>query len=208
MNVWLDNSMRNIFPLSAEKNDFKLAIAEWFFTGNIVDHEHAQEYCQLCEKDQLRYHYEITNKLDNVLLVGSTCIDKFDIKVYDEFGNEISEKKSAYLSKLVKRKNVRKALSKLSYTTPKGSIRGHSKMSLDKYCYDMSVYKEIMNARMVNYIFMRCIEENINFDAKSFSINIRANDDKDQLLSLSDFQFERIKPALSTAQINFYKENI
>ena len=104
MNVWLNNSVKNLLPLSENKKDFNVALKEWFFTGEIIDHEDAIEVCQLCEKDELRYHFEIENGLRNKLWVGSKCIEKFDISVFDEEGIEVIEHKEQYLLKQARKK--------------------------------------------------------------------------------------------------------
>lgn len=59
MNIWLEKSQKNLLPLSEEKQDFKKALQEWFYTNDIVDHEQALEICDLCEKDELRYHLKL-----------------------------------------------------------------------------------------------------------------------------------------------------
>ncbi len=41
-------------------------------TEHTIDHEEPVETCQLCEHEQLRYHFEIKNAITNkALLVGS-----------------------------------------------------------------------------------------------------------------------------------------
>ncbi len=48
----------NILPLSVGST-LPEAFEEWSFTENTVDHEEPVETCQLCEQEQLRYHFEI-----------------------------------------------------------------------------------------------------------------------------------------------------
>jgi hypothetical protein len=77
---------RNILPVSVASR-LPEAFREWRFTGDYKDYLRPIETCKLCDKDQLRYHFKIRN--DNTsaeLWVGSHCILKFGVAVYD--GNE------------------------------------------------------------------------------------------------------------------------
>jgi len=216
MNVWLKNSIKNLLPLSEEKEDFKLAVKEWYFTGNIIDHEQPIESCRLCEHEDLRYHYEISNALLNVLWVGSKCIEKFDITVYDSQGNEISENKEAYLITQARKKHIKSALDKLIQTRPSDKIvstngpsKGESfpKVQLDEFCRNRYSLDNAFDARMLNYLFMRFDEEGLFYEKRFFTISLKSKVGKDKLLLLTNQQFERIKDALSTTQQNFYLEH-
>ena len=65
----------------------------------------------------------------------------------------------------------------------------------------------MMDARMLNYLFIRFEEESIAFDARSFSIDIRSGEGKNKLLRLDKDQYERVKKALSVSQRTFYMNN-
>lgn len=199
--------MSNLLRLSEEKEDFSAAIKEWEHTGGIIDHHTPKEICELCEHEDLRYQFEIKNKLENVLWVGSKCIEKFDIKVYDKNGIEIQTKKETYLLKQAKRKHIQDIFSLLIKTKPSGKIGDYHKIELDEYCKCQCLVNDTSNARVLNYVFLRLDEENIFYEKRFFSIKIRSAEDKLKLLSLNEVQFERIKPALSSAQIKYYSEN-
>ena len=83
----------NILPLSVA-NTLPEAFEEWFFTEDTIDHEKAIEDCQLCDQEQLRYHFKIENEYTNkALWVGSQCILKFQVAVYDDYGRKIGGSK-------------------------------------------------------------------------------------------------------------------
>jgi hypothetical protein len=207
MNVWLENSKKNLLALSEEKQNFIKAIQEWFFTGEIIDYHLANEMCELCEKDELRYHFEIRNKIDNYLLVGSKCIEKFDITVIDNEGNEIKENKNLYLQKQARIRHVDQVLNMLSKSNSTETIQGISKKKLDEYCISTFEWDEKLDPKMLNYMFLRFDEEKIQYDKRFFAISIRSNDNKAKLLKLDKIQFDRIKGALSISQRNFYEQN-
>jgi hypothetical protein len=76
----------NILPRSVAQT-LREAFDEWEFTNQVKDYGEPHEICQLCEQERIRYHFEIRNRLtNNCLLIGSQCILKFDVPVYDERG--------------------------------------------------------------------------------------------------------------------------
>jgi hypothetical protein len=93
----------NILPLSVA-NTLPAAFTEWRFTGETEDYGSPLEVCRLCEKDGLRYHFEIQNDFtQETLLVGSHCILKFEVSVYDD-GRRLTEKEAqSFLQKLTQK---------------------------------------------------------------------------------------------------------
>jgi hypothetical protein len=74
----------SILPLSVS-DTLPEAFREWYFTEEIIDRETPIETCQLCGQEELRYHFEIQNEVnDNTLWVGSQCILKFDVSVFED----------------------------------------------------------------------------------------------------------------------------
>lgn len=207
MSIWLENSEKNLLPLSVEKENFAVAIKEWFYTDELMEYEEADEICELCEKDGLRYHFQIKNEIGNTLWIGSKCIEKFGITIYDGNGVEIIENKEAYLINQAKKKHVKDTLSKLSNVYAPGSIQGHSFKELDNYCIDRHSFEEKFDAKMINYLFQRFENEKIRFRANCFKIDLRADESKKLLLNLKMIQYNRIKGALSLSQRKYYKEN-
>jgi len=207
MSIWLENSKKNLLPLSKEKENFQEAVKEWFYTDELMEYEDPVEICELCEKDGLRYHFQIKNELGNILWVGTKCIEKFGITIYDEKGNEITENKEAYLINQAKKKHVKEILLKLNNANPAGEMKGHHLKELDNYCIEGYSIEGKFDAKMINYLFMRLGAERIRFRANCFKINLRSDESKRKLLSLKMVQYERIQGALSTSHRKYYKEN-
>lgn len=104
---WRNKAQENLLLKSIEQSDHLMAAKEWEFTGKVIDHEVTDMRCELCEGENLRYHFEIKNKGNkNELMVGSTCIAKFDITVWDDLGNEIigRSRKTTFLKKEIEKK--------------------------------------------------------------------------------------------------------
>src|SRR5262245_43503013 len=83
MQTYPERVREHILPLSVA-DTLPKARGEWYFTGNVVDHEEACATCELCGQEGLRYHFEICNDCTwEVLQVGSQCILQFNVAVYD-----------------------------------------------------------------------------------------------------------------------------
>ena len=203
MNSWLKNATKNLLPLSLEKNDFNKALKEWSFTGETIDYELAEEICELCEMEGLRYHFQIANEINN-LWVGSKCIERFNILVLDEEGTEVSEtEREAYLKNRLRDKHIYEVISKLSLKPSDGYLGQYSKQYLDQHIINQ-FNKHTVDARILNYLFLRLEEESIYYNKKFFEISIKSNYHKARLLSLKRSQFERIKGALTSNQVIYY----
>jgi hypothetical protein len=209
MSRWLEKSKGALLPCSKEQNDFYIALREWEWTGDCEDYENDSEVCELCGCEGLRYHFPIQNcHTAAVLNIGSSCIKKFDIKVVDKNGVEITKNKEAFLKGFMRTQHVqsvmdalsnREGLSDLLYQ----EIKGRPKWDLDDYCFEM--YKKFgLDVKMLNYLFMRFAEEKIHFKPHLFSVTVRSQYEKNKLLGLSQIQFERISKALSASQRQFY----
>jgi hypothetical protein len=93
----------NILPLSVEQT-LPEAFKEWEVTGELIDHEHADEHCQLCDNEGLRYHFGIENHLtDGHLWVGSQCILRFGITMYEGLRELSASEIRTALKELVRR---------------------------------------------------------------------------------------------------------
>lgn len=125
---WRNKAQENLLLKSIENSDYLRAAKEWEFTGKVIDHEVTDRKCELCEGENLRYHFEIKNKGNNhELMVGSTCITKFDITVWDDQGNEVlgKSKKTTFLNKEIEKKKRELVLNALRgiWRKSKGSVK-------------------------------------------------------------------------------------
>ena len=191
---WRNKAQENLLLKSIEKSDHLRAAKEWEFTGKVIDHEVTDRTCELCEGDNLRYHFEIKNKGNkNELMVGSTCITKFDITVWDDQGNEVfgRRKKTTFLNKEIEKKKRELVLNALRgiWRKSKGSVRDEVE-SLGK------IYKEGKALSPIHAIRLIKILQRYDAQIPSSSIKVGLRDhfaiyqalnlvEEDQLLLLS-----------------------
>jgi hypothetical protein len=103
----------SILPLSVG-GSLPRAFEEWYFTEMVVDHETPIETCQLCGQEDLRYHFQIQNEFtDHTQWVGSQCILKFDVAVFED-GRRLTESEAKKkLSKLTENMRLEACLKAL-----------------------------------------------------------------------------------------------
>lgn len=90
MQTYPQRVRENILPLSLAGN-LPEAFSEWYFTGHTEDFHTPTEICELCDHDDLRYHFEIRNQFTgHSLNVGSQCILRFEVPVYATDGSILS----------------------------------------------------------------------------------------------------------------------
>lgn len=81
--AWCSKAAANLLPLSLA-TDLATALREWAYSGISTDYGQPEVTCQLCDQEDLRYHFEIINgKTANRLWVGSKCIQRFGIAGFD-----------------------------------------------------------------------------------------------------------------------------
>lgn len=198
-NPWMENSIENLIPLS-EATDFKQALKEWEFTGEVIDYEVAEETCELCEHEKLRYHFEIKNTYrDNRLWVGSSCIMRFeDIAIYDNTGVSITDnaQRKQELEKALKEKQIHIGLQPLRELWKKDiDYRNYIHSNVEHFKSKggyLPFGLAILCARMKS--------NGIEFKPSMFPVYLRTNESKNQLSQLNNDLLENVKLCMSKEQ--------
>lgn len=209
MNKWIETARNNLLIHSDEKTDYNLAKSEWYFNGVVIDNHEDLSYdedrpsCELCEHENLRWQFRIENTLnDNFLYVGSTCIKQFDIKLIDNFGNEIfGTERDSEVNKIIRNsiknihhENVLQALRKL-WKIDDPDRRPIIENAAKQWKEDKS-----FSPKMLSFLVWRFKQNSIDFNSLNLKISIKKKIHKDQLIELEEWQYEHIHPFLSKAQ--------
>ena len=184
----------NILPLSVGST-LPEAFEEWSFTERTVDHEQPIETCQLCEQEALRYHFEIRNSLTNkILWVGSQCILKFGLSVF-ESGRRLSEsdakKKLERLMQQMRLESCMRALEKLAIAE-KNEILSNALLYYRKNKY--------LSPKFAFVVLWRLRSNKIDHSPSFFKINLKRDKYQNDLRSMSLSHVHTIWPALSSSQ--------
>ncbi len=184
----------NILPLSVGST-LPEAFEEWSFTERTEDHEQPIETCQLCEQEALRYHFEIRNSLTNkILWVGSQCILKFGLSVF-ESGRRLSEsdtkKKLERLMQQMRLESCMRALEKLAIAE-KNKILSNALLYYRKNKY--------LSPKFAFVVLWRLRSNKIDHSPSFFKINLKRDKYQNELRGMSLGHVHTIWPALSSSQ--------
>lgn len=194
MNSYPQRVGDNILPLSVGST-LPEAFEEWSFTEQTIDHEQPIETCQLCEQEDLRYHFEIRNSLTNkVLWVGSQCILKFGLSVF-ESGRRLSEgeskKKLDRLMQQMRLNSCVRALEKLAIAE-KSAILTNA----------LGYYKKnkYLSPKYAFVVMWRLQSNKIDHSPSFFKVNLKRTKYQQDLRAMQDSHVHAIWPALSSSQ--------
>ena len=166
MNHYIQKVRENVLPLSVG-NSLPPVFTEWFFTEQVLDYEQRNETCQLCNQEELRYHFQIKNRYTNhILWVGSQCILKFNVPVYENGLLLSKQKAKRKLKLLIEQKHIEfciKSLKKLTSAT-NNEILHHA---LDYYRREKS-----LTPKFAFVVFWQLKTHKIDYNPTFFKINL------------------------------------
>lgn len=194
MSTYSQRVVENILPLSLA-GTLPEAFKEWYFTENMEDHEIAEEDCELCDQEQLRYHFEIKNRhTDHRLWVGSSCIVKFQVQVFDNgtlLDEKGSSKKLEELKKKMRLGSCIKALRKLAASENNDILSS----ALDFY-----LKNKYLTPKFAFVVFWRLSSNKIDHSASFFKVSLKKDKYKRDLAQMPLDRVHMIWPALSSSQ--------
>ena len=184
----------NILPLSVA-GKLPDAFKEWLFTERTEDHGQPTEDCELCNHEQLRYQFEIENRNNsNKLWVGSSCILKFNVAVFDEgklLNKAGAEKKLKALMNQMRLDSCIKALKKLAASENNDILNN----ALNYY-----LKNKYLTPKFAFVVFWRLTANNIDHHPSFFKVSLKKDSFKYDLKDMPIDRVHLIWPALSSSQ--------
>ena len=191
---------KNILPLSVAES-LPEAFEEWTFTDEIRDHEEPVETCQLCEQEQLRYHFMIRNALTKeVLWVGSQCILKFGLSVFEDglrLSGQQAKKKLDRLTQQMRLDSCIKALDRLAEA--ENNEIPHN--ALDYYDEN-----KCLTPKQAFVVLWRLQKNKIDHAPSFFKVSLQRQKYRDDLRDMEPSRVRCIWPALSSSQRRLAEE--
>ncbi|HEX2963531.1 MAG TPA: hypothetical protein VHO43_17175 [Ignavibacteriales bacterium] len=191
---YTQNVRDNILPLSNAQT-LPAAFKEWQFTGNTIDHEKPIEQCQLCNQEDLRYHFEIQNFYTHAkLMVGSQCILKFQIAVYD---------KGILLDKSDARKKLNKLTKEMHFRYCIKALLSLAQKEDDDRLFNALIFYErnrFLTPKYANLVLWKLNLNKIDHNPAFFKINLAKPKYKEAISAMESFKIKRIWPALTSSQ--------
>ncbi|EHK9018826.1 hypothetical protein KCU41_004381 [Vibrio vulnificus] len=207
VNPWLERSIANLVPLS-KADIFSNACKEWIFSGEVVDYGEATEQCELCEHDELRYHFLIENGCNsNQLWVGSSCILRFEeIVVLDENERELLDQKE-------RKKVLDKALKAKQIDSSLDPLRALWRVAFEKRSTIHNMALEIKDGKSLppdnlRVLFELMAKHNIAFRASDYSVNLRSEFYQFQLSYMPKDMQKNIWLCMSKQQKDKFRERL
>lgn len=194
MSSYRHRAAANILPLSVAST-LPEAFEEWSFANQVVDHEEAEEVCQLCDQEQLRYHFLIANPLTRKSLwVGSQCILRFGISIFED-GRRLSPSEAKKkLNRLLAQKRLEsclKALERLA-STEDNDILTNALAYYRKHKY--------LSPKFAFVVLWRLTEHKIDHSPSFFKVYLDRAKYKKDLREMQPSRVHLIWPALSSSQ--------
>ena len=169
---------QNILPLSVAST-LPEAFKEWFFTEKTYDNEKPDKQCGLCDKEDIRYQFQIRNTLtQKELWVGSQCILKFGLSVYDNdrlLAPKEAKKKLNLLTKKMQIDSCIKALETLATKESNEILNGALKFYKSNKC---------LTPKFAFVVFWKLNENKIEYHPSFFSITITKEKYRNDLRSM------------------------
>jgi hypothetical protein len=183
-----------ILPLSLA-GTLPAAFKEWRFTGQTTDHEAPNETCELCGQEGLRYHFEISNdRTGRKLDVGSDCILKFEVAVFDQ-GRELSpqEARKALAERMqqMRLESCLRALERLAVAETNNILASA-----------LAYYRlhKALTPKFANVVFWRLDANKIDHDASFFKVRLDKGSYVEDLRTMPLRSVHRMWKALTPAQ--------
>lgn len=208
-NHWFENSKKNLFSKSEENSDFNTARDEWIVTGKIIDNYEDLNFeddlpdisCELCEHEQIRWQFEIINeKNNNSMMVGSSCIDKFDIK-YIKNGKLLSSEDR----KIDLNNQIQKIMSERKYEQGLISLRLLYKANKKErdIITRMGLYfksKKKLEPGMAVFVSRKMEDADIEYKHSWYNIYLRDDYSRFTVKEMDDDSYGRLVPFLTKEQ--------
>tara|TARA_R100000656_G_scaffold115429_1_gene87992 strand:+ start:359 stop:994 length:636 start_codon:yes stop_codon:yes gene_type:complete len=204
---WAFRSADNILPLSKDQKNLLLALKEWVYTGEMYDLEAPNETCQLCDHPNIRYQFNIRNTHNhNELLVGSECINKFEIKAVDESGALLNVIESRRKVNRDKRHLVSEASKKRLINALVELLKKDDEFEIENfinYVQERGAFTPLQLSTLV----WRLNEKGVRHNPLDFTLIMRRNREKDQLRAMPDWKIRKIWDYLSSPQKEWVIDN-
>ena len=203
---WIQGVKNNLLPLSDNKIEIDVALKEWLYTGEAYDLEADTETCELCGYPSIQYQFQIENFITrNVLLVGSECIKKFQLRAIDNTGHILNLKKTQRVLSKDRRRLISDGKTKHVINKLVELSTHDTNFNFDNF---IKYYKErkAFTPKQIDLILWKFDEYKIDFKPSNFKMTIRRKREKKQLQDMDDWKINRIKKCLSPSQRAYLKK--
>lgn len=205
--TWSERAAKNLFPLSRNQAQLKMALSEWAYTGDTFDLEATNGTCELCDQPNLRYQFQIENRFTgHDLLVGSECINRFEIRAKGSSGQILDTESSRKRVNRDRRSLISDARKKRLIETLVELASKDSEFSILSFI-DYVQERGAFTPNQAGLLIWRLNRCRIKYNKSDFKVIMRRNREKDQLKHMADWKLKQLWPVLTSSQQTWVLEN-
>jgi hypothetical protein len=171
------------------------ALTEWRFSGETIDHGEPSATCGLCDHEELRYHFRISNDYTGRRLwVGSKCILQFEVAVYEgsrRLSFSEARRKLAILTEKMRLDSCLKALRRLAAAEDNDILRSALEF------YEKHKY---LTPRFAFVVFWKLQQHRVDHNPSFFKVNLRRQKYRDDLRDMPSGRVHMFWSALTASQ--------
>jgi len=214
MKNYLENCKENLLEYSLEKEDYKIALKEWYFNDEVIDNNEyfdtdvSKPSCELCEQEDLRWQFVIINvNNNNQLKVGSSCIKQFDVVLIDKNGNKIyGKERNAKINKLITKQHINssnkttfQALDELCKIN-----KGLERNNLFIECWTELKVNGTVEPKKGLFLINNFIEYGVDYSNLDFKIDLQKKICVEQIKKMSKNTYLLIRPYINLKKQEYF----
>lgn len=205
MTNWQAIATKNLVSQSVKTTDFDIARKEWYVTEKVIDSYVSGcatlPACELCHHEKIRWQFEIQNKINkNTLLVGSTCITKFDIPATNSeatfFHGKIRDKLLAFRVQTIKNQYIKDHISVLLNQSKNTEENNKTIQEIEIFWTAHNCFTPKMAFDFVNI----CTQNKIDIQEIEINVTLRKIDYRLEILHMKVHEYKLIVPYLDKNQ--------
>jgi hypothetical protein len=207
MEKYPEKCKKNLLEDSLEKENYEIALNEWFFYHEVIDNNEFIEVntskpsCELCEHEDLRWQFVIYNiHNNNQLKVGSSCIKQFNIALMEKDGKKIYGKdRNTKINKLINLARINSSNKEtfilLNELCKINKNMEQNNMFID--CWTQLKVNGVLEPKFALFIINNFIENGMDYSKIDMKIDVKKKICKDQINKMSKNSYYLIRELLN-----------
>lgn len=176
--------------------------SQWYVTENVIDHLKCTAECDLCGKTNIRYHFEVKKiQSDQTKWVGSSCILKYGIIVYDKEGK--------VLDSIGAGRKLNDLQEKCRFETCIKSLEALAEAEENKYlglALEFFKKNKYLSPKLAAIVAWRMKENNIDYSPSFFRISFKRHQYQVDFSMMPTWKAHTIWQMLSPSQQKFAEQ--
>ena len=214
MEKYSEKCSNNLLKYSLEKNNYEIALNEWYFNDEIIDNNeyfennHSRPSCELCEHEDLRWQFIIYNVINNnQLKVGSSCIKQFNIALIKNNGNKIfGKERNTEINKLITLQRI-KSSNKITFQLINNLCKVNKNIDQNKMfieCWTQLKVNGTIEPKLCLFLLNNFTECGIDYKNLDLRIDIKKRKNIEQIKKMPKNTYLLIKPYINCKKWEYY----